>query len=162
MKKDVDIKWTSECQKAFDKIKEYLANPPVLVPPEPGRPLFLYLSVTDNSFGCVLGQHDVIGKKEQAIYYLSKKFTSYEAKYTLLEKTCCALTWVAQKLKHYFLSHTTYLISRIDPLKYIFQKSMPTGRLAKWQILLTEFDFVYVTHRHENTSVGRSSGRESD
>ncbi|XP_070007964.1 uncharacterized protein [Nicotiana sylvestris] len=33
----------------------------------------------------------------------------------------------------------------MDPLKYIFQKPMPTGRLAKWQILLTEFDIVYVT-----------------
>ncbi|XP_070008642.1 uncharacterized protein [Nicotiana sylvestris] len=33
----------------------------------------------------------------------------------------------------------------MDPLKYIFQKSMPTGRLAKWQILLNEFDIIYVT-----------------
>ena len=33
----------------------------------------------------------------------------------------------------------------MDPLKYIFQKATPTGRLAKWQILLTKFDFVYVT-----------------
>ncbi|XP_070008344.1 uncharacterized protein [Nicotiana sylvestris] len=33
----------------------------------------------------------------------------------------------------------------LDPLKYIFQKPMPTGRLEKWQILLTEFDIVYVT-----------------
>ena len=99
----------------------------------------------DNLFGCVLGQHDVTGKKEQAIYYLSKKFTAYEARYTLLERTCCALTWVAQRLKHYLSSYTTYLISRMDPLKYIFQKPMPTGRLAKWKILLTEFDIVYVT-----------------
>ncbi|XP_070039153.1 uncharacterized protein [Nicotiana tomentosiformis] len=36
-------------------------------------------------------------------------------------------------------------LRRMDSLKYIFQKSMPTGRLAKWQILLTEFDIVYVT-----------------
>ncbi|KAF3652899.1 putative 5-epiaristolochene 1,3-dihydroxylase-like [Capsicum annuum] len=83
----------------------------------------------DNSFGCVLGQHDVTGKKEQAIYYLSKKFTAYEARYTLLERTCCALTWLAQKLKHYLSSYTTYLISRMNPLKYIFQKPMPMGRL---------------------------------
>ncbi|XP_060210755.1 uncharacterized protein LOC132637725 [Lycium barbarum] len=95
LKKDGAIKWTDECQEAFDKIKEYLSNPPVLVPPEPGRPLFLYLSVMDNSFGCVLGQHDATGKKEQTIYYLSKKFTSYEVKYTFLERTCCALTWIA-------------------------------------------------------------------
>ncbi|XP_070010490.1 uncharacterized protein [Nicotiana sylvestris] len=33
----------------------------------------------------------------------------------------------------------------MDPLKYIFQKPMPIGRLAKWQILLTEFDIDYVT-----------------
>ena len=77
--------------------------------------------------------------------YFSKKFTVYEAKYTLLERTCCALTWVAQELKHYLSSYTTYLISRMDPLKYIFQKPMPIGRLAKWQILLTEFDIIYIT-----------------
>ncbi|XP_070032923.1 uncharacterized protein [Nicotiana tomentosiformis] len=88
LKKDASIKWTDECQEAFDKIKEYMLNSPVLVPPEPGRPLFLYVTVLENSFGCVLGQHDVTGKREQSIYYLNKKFTSYEAKYTLLEKTC--------------------------------------------------------------------------
>lgn len=33
LKKDAAIKWTSECQNAFEKIKEYLANPLVLVPP---------------------------------------------------------------------------------------------------------------------------------
>ncbi|XP_070010035.1 uncharacterized protein [Nicotiana sylvestris] len=77
LKKDAAIKWMDDCQKAFDRIKDYLSKPPVLVPPEPGRLLFLYLSVMANSFGCVLGQHDATGKKEHAIYYLSKKFTNY-------------------------------------------------------------------------------------
>ncbi|XP_069150855.1 uncharacterized protein [Solanum lycopersicum] len=35
----------------------------------------------------------------------------------------------------------------MDPLKYIFQKAMPTGKLAKWQMLLSEFDIVYVTQK---------------
>nr|XP_009612395.1 uncharacterized protein LOC104105716 [Nicotiana tomentosiformis] len=141
--KDAATKWTEECQKAFDRIKEYFSNPPVLVPPEPGKPFFLYLPVLDNAFGSVLGQHDGTGRKEQAIYYLSKKFTPCEAKYTLIERSCCALTWIAQKLKHYMLAYTTHLISRLDPLKYIFQKPMPTGNLAKWQIFLSEFDIVF-------------------
>ena len=98
LKKDAAVKWTSECQQAFDKIKDYLSNPPVLVPPESGRPLLLYISVLDNAFSCILGQHDETGRKEQAIYYMSKKFTSCEARYSLLERTCYALTWVAQKL----------------------------------------------------------------
>ncbi|XP_070007255.1 uncharacterized protein [Nicotiana sylvestris] len=78
LKKDAAIKWTDEYQKAFDEIKGYLSNSHVLVPPEPGRPLILYLTILENSFGCVLGKHDVTGRKEQAIYYLSKKFTAYE------------------------------------------------------------------------------------
>ncbi|XP_070035426.1 uncharacterized protein [Nicotiana tomentosiformis] len=35
----------------------------------------------------------------------------------------------------------------MDPLKYIFQKPMPTRKLAKWQILLSEFDIVYVNQK---------------
>ncbi|XP_070010608.1 uncharacterized protein [Nicotiana sylvestris] len=72
LRKDAETSWTEDCQKAFDKIKEYLSTPPVLVPPEPGQPLILYLSILDGDFGCVFGQHDETGRKEQAIYYLSK------------------------------------------------------------------------------------------
>ncbi|XP_070049359.1 uncharacterized protein [Nicotiana tomentosiformis] len=35
----------------------------------------------------------------------------------------------------------------MDPLKSIFWKPMPTGKLAKWKILLSEFDIVYVTQK---------------
>ena len=50
--------WNEDCQGIFDTIKKYILNLPVLVPPELGRPLLLYLSVLDNSMGCVMGQHD--------------------------------------------------------------------------------------------------------
>ena len=36
LKKDVSTKWTGECQTAFDAIKNYLSNPPVLVLREKG------------------------------------------------------------------------------------------------------------------------------
>ncbi|XP_070004573.1 uncharacterized protein [Nicotiana sylvestris] len=68
--KDAATKWTDDYQKAFDRIKEYLSMPPVLVPPKPGRPLLLYLAVSDRPFGCVLGQHDETGRNEKVIYYL--------------------------------------------------------------------------------------------
>ena len=35
---------------------------------------------------CVLGQHDETIKKERAIYYLSKKFTECESRYTVIKK----------------------------------------------------------------------------
>jgi len=40
---------------------------------------------------CVLIQHDETGRKEHVIYYLSKKFTDCEQRYSSLERTCCAL-----------------------------------------------------------------------
>lgn len=123
-----------DCQKAFDKVKKYLKNPPILVPLTPGRPLLMYLSVMEASMSCVLGQHDETGRKERAIYYLSKKFTDYETRYTVLEKTCCALTWASQRLRHYMLNYTTMLIARMDPLKYLFEKPALTGRTARWQM----------------------------
>ena len=91
LRKHNSDKWDEECQVAFDKMKEYLTNAPVLVPHVPGKPLILYLTVYERSMGCV--------RKEQAIYYLSKKFTDYESKYSSLEKMCCALAWAAQRLR---------------------------------------------------------------
>ena len=96
MKKDQVVRWNDDCQMAFDKIKEYLPEPPILMPAVEGRPLIMYLTVLENSMGCVLGQHDESGRKEHAIYYLSKKFTDCETRYSLLEKTCCTLAWVAR------------------------------------------------------------------
>ena len=74
--KNQSIKWDDDCQVAFEIIKWCLMNPPVLVPLVPRRPLILYMIVLDESMGCVLGQHNESRKKERAIYYLSKKFTT--------------------------------------------------------------------------------------
>ena len=68
LRKHNSDKWDEECQVAFDKVKKYLINAPVLVPPVPGKPLILYLTVHERSMGCVLGQHDETGRKEHAIY----------------------------------------------------------------------------------------------
>jgi len=105
------------------------------------------MTVLDGSMGCVLGQHDEMRKKEHVIYYLSKKFTDCEQRYSALEKTCCALAWTTNHLRQYMLSHTTWLISKMDPIKYIFEKPALTGRIARWQMLLSEFDISYVTQK---------------
>ncbi|XP_039684984.1 uncharacterized protein [Medicago truncatula] len=147
LRKDQGIVWTEDCQKTFDSIKVYLLEPPILIPPVEGRPLIMYLTVLEDSMGCVLEQQDETGRKEHAIYYLSKKFTDCESRYSMLEKTCCALAWAAKRLRHYMISHTTWLISKMDPIKYIFEKPALTGRIARWQMLLSEYDIEYRTQK---------------
>ncbi|XP_028216650.1 uncharacterized protein LOC114398680 [Glycine soja] len=91
------------------------------------------MTVLDESMGCMLRQHNESGKREWVVYYLRKKFTTYEMNYSLLERTCCALVWVAHRLRQYMQSHTTWLVSKMDPVKYIFEKPTLTGWIAQWQ-----------------------------
>ena len=97
--------------------------------------------------GCMLRQHDDSEKRERVVYYLNKKFTACEMNYSLLEKMCCALVWASHRLRQYMLSDTTWLVSKMDPAKYIFEKLALTRWIARWQVLLSEFDIIYVTQK---------------
>ncbi|XP_026428307.1 uncharacterized protein LOC113324196 [Papaver somniferum] len=97
--------------------------------------------------GEVLGQYDEDGKKERVIYYISKTLSEYESKYSTLEKTCLAPVWDTQRLRPYMLSHSVQLLSRMNPLKYLFEQPMISGRTSRWQLLLEEFDITYVTQK---------------
>ena len=83
----------------------------------------------------------------KAIYYLSKKMLDYETRYTPLEKACLALVWATRKLRHYLLAHSIILVSRLDPIIYLFEKPALTGRFAHWLLLHSKFDLKYATHK---------------
>ncbi|XP_074266729.1 uncharacterized protein LOC141590010 [Silene latifolia] len=92
--------------------------------------------------GAMLAQ--TVKNEERAIYYISKKFLEYDAKYTTLEKTCLALVWATKKLRHYMLCYSVSIYSRMDPIKYLFEKPVLNGRMSRWTLMLAEFDLKYV------------------
>ncbi|XP_020695374.2 uncharacterized protein LOC110108880, partial [Dendrobium catenatum] len=55
-KKDTKFVWDEKCQNAFDDIKQYLSNPPVLAALISGKPLILYTAALDESLGSLLAQ----------------------------------------------------------------------------------------------------------
>ena len=137
LRKNQPTVWNDDCQRAFEKIKECLLSPLVLVPPTPGQPLLLYLSVLDIALGCMLAQLDDSGK-ERAIYSLSKRMLEYECKYLMIERLCLALVWATRRLRHYVTEYSILLVSQLDPLRYLFDRPVLTGRLMRWLVLLTE------------------------
>ena len=128
--------WNDDCQRAFERIKDCFLSPPVLVPPIPGRPLLLYLSVLDMALGCMLAQLDDSGK-ERAIYYPSKRMLEYECRYIMIERLCLILVWATRRLRHYVTEYSILLVSRLDPLRYLFDRPVLIGRLMRWLVLLT-------------------------
>ena len=71
-------------------------------------------------------------QKEKAIYYLSRKFSSCEINYIVIEKICCVLAWASHKLRQYMLYFNMRLISRMDPINYIFEKPALIGKISHW------------------------------
>ncbi|PKI51374.1 hypothetical protein CRG98_028235 [Punica granatum] len=116
LRKNAAIEWDEECQKAFDTIKAYLVQLLVLVPPTPDLPLILYLT----------------------------KFIEGESNYPEIENMYCELVWVMQRLRQYILYHTICLLSKADPMKYLFDSPSSMRNIAKWCCQLTEYDIEYV------------------
>ncbi|KAG9442624.1 hypothetical protein H6P81_018478 [Aristolochia fimbriata] len=114
--------------------------------PIPGKPLLLYIAAQEKSLGALLAQNDDQGK-ERLLYYLSHTMVEAELNYSPIEKTCLALIFAIQKLRHYLLAHSTNLISRADPLKFIMSRPMLSGRLAKWALLLSEFKINFIPQK---------------
>ncbi|XP_062103524.1 uncharacterized protein LOC133814600 [Humulus lupulus] len=146
MQKNVPFIWDEACQNAFESIKRYLLHPLVLRALILGKPLILYITTVDHSLGALLAQNNE-GGKEVALYYLSRTLVGAEHKYPLIEKVCLALIFAVTKLRHYLLSHTVTLVSKADPLRYILSKLVLSGQLAKWSMILLEFEINFVPQK---------------
>ncbi|KAA3475393.1 reverse transcriptase [Gossypium australe] len=52
-------------------------------------------------------------------------------RYSPIEKLCCVLVWTTRRLRQYMLYHTTWLISKLDPLKYMIELTALNGRMTR-------------------------------
>ena len=84
----------------------------------------------------MLAQLDDSGKK-RAIYYLSKRMLEYDMRYVMIEHLCLVLVWATRRLRHHMTKYSVCLISRLDPLRYLFDRPALTGGLMRCLILLT-------------------------
>ncbi|CAN6561920.1 unnamed protein product [Malus baccata var. baccata] len=144
-----NFEWGPPHQKAFDSIKAYPTSSPVLVPPQRGKPLKLYISTSEKSIGSLLAQNNK-GGNEQAMYYLSRILTEVETRYSPIERLCLALYFTASKLRYYMLPCHVHIIAKTYMIKYMLSKPMLTGRIGKWILVLSEFSFQYVPQRAVN------------
>ena len=131
-----DFRWEERHKAAFDKIKEYLSKPLVLMSPIQGRPLKLYLLAINESIGCLLAQNNYKGH-EQAAYYLSRILNTIETRYTPIEKLWLDLYFACTKLRHYLIKSQVHVVSQTDLIQYMLNRPLITGRIDKWSLALS-------------------------
>jgi len=109
--------WTRECKEAFLKLKEYLANPPVLCKPQLSTPLRLYFAVTERTISSVLVQEQ--DQVQKPIYVVSKVLQGLKVRYQALEKAALAVVFSARRLHHYFQSFTVVVTTNLPIRKVL-------------------------------------------
>ena len=77
----------------------------------------------------------------------------YDCRYIMIERLCLVLVGATRRLRHYVTKYSILLVSRLDPLRYMFDRLFLTGRLRNQLVLLTEFDIQYVTHKSVKGSI---------
>ena len=87
--------WSGSCQQSFDNVRTVLCSPPVLMAPCMNRPFALQVDASDVGAGAVLFQSGSDGV-ERPVSFFSRKFSSYQINYSVIEKESLALIWALQ------------------------------------------------------------------
>ena len=67
------VRWTEECEEAFERLKKVLYNDPMLKNPDYSREFTVQTDASDRGMGAVLCQTKKDGK-EHPVAYFSRKF----------------------------------------------------------------------------------------
>ncbi|XP_030950110.1 uncharacterized protein LOC115974023 [Quercus lobata] len=135
------FEWDEECATAFQQLKEYLTQPPIMSSPEADEVLFAYIAVAPHAVSLVLIRED--NGTQRPVYYVSKSLQEAETRYLPLEKATLAIVQATRKLPHYFQAHTVVVLTQL-PLKSILRSADYTSRIAKWGTILGAFDIKYM------------------
>ena len=102
LKKDQEVKWTTEAKNSFEKIKMALTEAPVLVSLDFTREFLTFSFASEDTLVAVLLQKNKEGL-EQPIAFFSKTLRNSELKYIILEKKSYCLVKALKFFRIYVL-----------------------------------------------------------
>ena len=152
-KKDSDWNWGPEQDKAFNLLKDGLTSPPILSYPNFLRDFIIHTDASGYGVGSVLAQiqeeHGV--KKEVVIAYTSQHLNNTQANWSTVEKEAYAIVHAVKTFYPYLCGRKFQVLTDHRPLQWLMTVKEPTGRLARWALLLQEFD-IEITYRPGKTN----------
>ena len=134
LESDQEFKWGDIQQRAFEEIKEYMKCPPMLVPPQQGKPFKLYISADDKTIRSALIQE--FEGKERVVFYLSRRLLDPETRYSPIKKLCLCLYFSCTKLQHNLLLAECTVVSKADVIKHMLSMTILNRRVGKWILAL--------------------------
>ena len=103
------FEWSEECTAAFQQLKEYLSQPPIMSNPAADEVLYAHIAVAPHAVSLTLIRED--NGLQRPVYYVSKSLHEAEIRYSPLEKAILAVVHTSRKLLHYFQAHMVVVLT---------------------------------------------------
>jgi hypothetical protein len=145
-KKDVEYKWSNECETAFITLKEKLTTSPVLIHPCFTEQFILTCDASNYCIAGVLSQGKL--PHDRPIHFASRLLRKSELNYSTIEKELLAIIFSVNIFRHYLYASAVEFLVVTDhqPLVYLMNLKNVSSRLYRWKLALMEFQFK-VVHR---------------
>jgi hypothetical protein len=142
--KGVPWAWDGAQEEAFLALKVALQGEPVLVLPRRGRLFKVRCDWSKKGIGGVLLQEDETGA-ERVVAYGSRSCNGAESRYSSFEGELLAAVYFVRLWRQYLYGERKFVLeSDHQPLRWILTNTKLTGKLARWALMLSEFDFEVV------------------
>ena len=125
---------------SFETLKEELVTPPILALPKLGKPYRLETEASAYQVGCSLLQLEDDDTWHR-IGYWAKSLNPAERNYCATEHESYTIVWGMQQLRPYQEGVRFTVRTDHDSLRWILNLTNFIGRLARWRMLLSEFDY---------------------
>ena len=132
---------TERQMESFEILKAAFLEPPVLALPKLGKPYMLDTDASAYQLGCVLLQEQENGEWKPVGYW-SRTLNSAEKAYSPTERECLAVVWSVTKLRPYIEMTKFTVRTDHNALRWLMNIDDPTGRLIRWRLRLSEFDYT--------------------
>ena len=139
-RKERTFVWTGECQVAFDTLKQKLTEAPVLAFPRFEHPFVLTCDASNYGIAGILSQE--YEGREWTIAYASRSLLQNEKNYSATEKECLAVVWSVKHYRPYLYGQPFRVVTDHSALQWLYAKANPTGRIARWMLQLSEYNFT--------------------
>ena len=143
-RKNEEFKWTTECEKCFKLLKEYLQEAPILRYPDPAASYMLYTDASKYAYAGVLTQ--TVEDTDHPVAYVSSLFRGSQLNWAALTKEAYAIYMSVKKLSFYLDSAKITVRSDHLPLKRFLEKNTLNSKVNNWAVELEsqkiEFKFI--------------------
>ncbi|RUA05255.1 MAG: hypothetical protein DSY43_04955 [Gammaproteobacteria bacterium] len=141
-KKGATFQWNSEHQRAFDTLKNDLANSETLAYfDRNAEETKLTTDASPVGLGAVLTQ--VQNGTERVVAYASRSLTGVEQRYSQTEKEALGIVWGCERFHMYLYGVEFTLLTDHKPLETIYStKSKAPARIERWVLRLQSYKFT--------------------